>query len=78
MARLVRYAIVLATDADLGSHAQSLILGTPVLVAALLSFALGVLSELMRTNRILLEDMLERAQIAQYEGVGSLTGRIFV
>ena len=35
-------------------------------VAALLSFALGVLSDLQRTNRILLEEQLERIKEIQY------------
>jgi len=35
-------------------------------VAALLSLALGVLSDLLRTNRILLEEQLERVKEIQY------------
>jgi len=37
-----------------------------MLVAALLSFALVVISDLLRTNRILLEDQLERIKEIQY------------
>lgn len=61
----VRFA-VLAIIKDSGSHIQSLIFGTAMLVAALLSFALVVISDLLRTNRILLEDQLERIKEIQY------------
>ena len=47
-------------------HIQSLIFGTLMLVAALLSFALLVIADLLRTNRILLEDQLERTKEIQY------------
>jgi glycosyltransferase involved in cell wall biosynthesis len=47
-------------------HLQSLILGSSMLVGALLSFALSVISDLQRTNRILLEDQLERTKEIQY------------
>jgi hypothetical protein len=35
-------------------------------VAALLSVALGVISDLLRTNRTLLEEQLERIKTLQY------------
>lgn len=38
-------------------------------VACLLSLALGVLSDLLRTNRVLLEDQLERIKEIQYRVV---------
>lgn len=61
----VRYAILVATD-DNGDHFQSLILGTLLLIGALLSLALGVLSDLQKTNRILIEDQLERLKEHTY------------
>jgi glycosyltransferase involved in cell wall biosynthesis len=61
----IRFAILVITK-DSGSHIQSLIFGTAMLVAALLSFALVVISDLLRTNRILLEDQLERIKEIQY------------
>jgi glycosyltransferase involved in cell wall biosynthesis len=61
----IRFAILVAIH-DKGSHIQSLIFGTAMLVAALLSFALVVISDLLRTNRILLEDQLERIKEIQY------------
>jgi glycosyltransferase involved in cell wall biosynthesis len=54
----VRYAVLLATDSG-GNHLQSLIIGIFLLTSAVLSFALAVLADLMRTNRILLEESLE-------------------
>ena len=47
-------------------HVQSLIFGSIMSVAALLSLALGVISDLLRTNRILLEEQLERTKEMQY------------
>ncbi len=61
----VRYGI-LRLMGDEGNHFQSLILGAALLVATLLSLALGVLSDLLRTNRILHEDALERIKEIQY------------
>lgn len=62
----IRFAI-LFIQGESGGHLQSLIFGTAMLVGALLSFALMVISDLLRTNRILLEDQLERIKEIQYE-----------
>lgn len=62
----VRFAVLMALGTQ-GNHIQSLILGTAMLVGALLSFALVVISDLLRTNRILLEDQLERIKEIQYK-----------
>lgn len=51
---------------DSGGHVQSLVLGSALLVGALLCFALLVLADLQRTNRILTEDLLERLKTLQY------------
>jgi hypothetical protein len=48
-------------------YLQSLIFGSSMLVGSLLSFALLVISDLQRTNRILLEDQLERTKLALYK-----------
>jgi glycosyltransferase involved in cell wall biosynthesis len=61
----VRYAILLA-DGDKGNHYQSLMLGTLLLIGAALSIALGVLSDLSKTNRILTEDQLFRIKVQMY------------
>lgn len=62
----VRYGVLVAMG-DQGNHFQSLMLGTLLLVGSLLSVALGVLSDLQRTNRILQEQALEYAKRQQYE-----------
>lgn len=49
-------------------HLQSLVFGSSMLVGALLSFALLVIADLQKTNRILLEDQLERLKELQYSG----------
>lgn len=51
-------------------HLQSLILGVTLLTASLLSFALGVLADLLRINRTLNEDILERLKRIEYEKTG--------
>jgi glycosyltransferase involved in cell wall biosynthesis len=61
----IRFAILTFSGTQ-GNHIQSLIFGTAMLVAALLSFALVVISDLLRTNRVLLEDQLERIKEIQY------------
>ncbi len=61
----IRYAILLA-DGDKGNHYQSLMLGTLLLIGAALSLALGVLSDITKTNRILNEDQLFRLKEQQY------------
>jgi len=62
----VRYAIFFLTGEGDG-HLQSLILGSSMLVGSLLSFALMVISDLLRINRTLLEDQLERIKEIQYK-----------
>ncbi|MCU1535328.1 MAG: glycosyl transferase family 2 [Glaciihabitans sp.] len=64
----VRYAVflVITPSQPPGSHVQSLVLGVAFLVGSLLSFALGVLADLQRTNRILIEENLERTKELQY------------
>lgn len=61
----VRYAILLSLG-DAGNHFQSLILGALFIIGAGLSLALGVLSDLAKTNRILGEDQLYRLKEQQY------------
>lgn len=63
----VRYLILIwFFQEGAGQHIQSLILGVALLIGALLSYALGVISDLQRTNRILIEESLERIKELQY------------
>ena len=61
----VRFLIFAATGESAG-HLQSLVFGSAMLVGSLLSFALLVIADLQKTNRILLEDQLERVKEIQY------------
>lgn len=63
----VRYLILAAFFPEqTAGNVQSLILGVALLIGALLSGALGVLADLQRTNRILMEEQLERVKEMQY------------
>jgi glycosyltransferase involved in cell wall biosynthesis len=55
----IRY-LILISSGDTGQHIQSLLLGAVLLLASLIAFSLAVMADLIRTNRILLEDNLER------------------
>ena len=64
---MVRFLVLWLIHDENAGNVQSLIFGSIMAVAALLSFALGVLSDLQRTNRILLEEQLERIKEIQYQ-----------
>lgn len=59
--------LIFAAVGEGGGHLQSLIFGTAMLVGAVVSFALLVIADLQKTNRILLEDELERLKELQYK-----------
>ncbi len=61
----VRYVVFLI-QGDAAGHIQSLIFGTAMLIGSLLSFALLVIADLQRTNRVLVEEALERLKALQY------------
>jgi glycosyltransferase involved in cell wall biosynthesis len=48
-------------------HIQSLIIGSVLLVAAFISFALGVIADLIRINRVLIEDGLEQSRRNRFD-----------
>ncbi len=50
-----------------GGHLQSLIIGAVLMFASGLSLALAIIADLIRTNRILTEDTLERIKKVQYK-----------
>lgn len=60
-----RFLVFWATG-DAAGHIQSLIFGTAMLIGSLLCFALLVIADLQRTNRVLLEDALQRLKELQY------------
>jgi len=65
MIPFVRF-LILSWMGVAGDHIQSLLLGSSLLVGSLLCFALLVISDMLRTNRTLLEDSLERLKMMQY------------
>lgn len=62
----IRYAFIYLSG-DRGDHIQSLLLGSVLLFASLISFALAIIADLIRTNRILIEDTLERIKKIQHK-----------
>lgn len=59
--------LTITTKSPFGAHhLQSLIGGAVLLVASFISFTLGVIADLVRINRLLLEDLLERQKRADY------------
>ena len=63
----VRYLVLIwFFPEQTGGNVQSLILGAAFIIGSLLAFALGVLADLQRTNRVLMEEQLERTKEMQY------------
>lgn len=61
-----RYLYFVVTG-DTSGHLQSLVIGTVFVTAAFVSFTLGVIADLIRINRILIEDQLEQQKRARYK-----------
>ena len=68
----VRYAVLVAIGEG-GGHLQSLIVGAVLLILSFLSVMLGIISDLIRTNRILIEANLEHTKRARFESAQSTT-----
>lgn len=63
----VRYLVLLISDgSQAGQHVQSLMIGVVLISSAALSLALGVIGELQKINRTLIEETLERIKTVQY------------
>lgn len=62
----VRY-LILVIVGEQGGHIQSLLFGTICIVGAFLAYSLAVIADLIRTNRTLIEDTLERVKKAEYK-----------
>jgi glycosyltransferase involved in cell wall biosynthesis len=65
----VRYGVIVATQTEHGSHLQSLLVGTVLLVCSFLSVIVGIVSDLLRTNRALIEDTLEHTKKMRFGSV---------
>jgi len=58
-----------STNGGTARHIQSLVVGSVVMIAAVITLALGVIADLIRINRILIEDSLEQQKRERYARV---------
>lgn len=65
----IRWGILQFSSDRPGGHLQSLLIGAVLLMASFLSVIIGVISDLIRTNRMLIEDTLEHTKKMRF-GVG--------
>ena len=65
MIPFVRYGVLWLRDREDG-HLQSLLVGALLLIMAFMSLMLGVISDLIRTNRVLIEDNLEHTKRSRF------------
>ncbi|MDT7570956.1 MAG: hypothetical protein QOE05_1130, partial [Actinomycetota bacterium] len=65
----VRYGVIVATESQHGSHLQSLLVGTVLLVMAFMSVIVGIVGDLLRTNRALIEDTLEHTKKMRFGSI---------
>jgi glycosyltransferase involved in cell wall biosynthesis len=68
----VRWSFLQFVDDQPGGHLQSLLIGAVLLIMAFLSVIVGVVADLIRTNRSLIEDTLEHTKKMRY-GEGGFT-----
>ena len=66
----IRWAVLSFTDDSGDGHIQSLIIGSVCLIIAFMSVMLGVISDLIRTNRTLIEDSLEHTKQIRFNSSG--------
>lgn len=64
----LRYAALVAAG-DGGGHLQSLLVGAALVLMSSLCVMLGIVSDLIRTNRSLIETNLEHTKRARYDGL---------
>jgi glycosyltransferase involved in cell wall biosynthesis len=65
----VRWGVLNVVDERPGGHLQSLLIGAVLLLMCFLSVIIGIISDLIRTNRVLIEDTLEHTKKMRF-GVG--------
>ncbi|MGI8666706.1 MAG: glycosyltransferase family 2 protein [Jatrophihabitans sp.] len=58
----IRFSVLQVLDDNPGSHLQSLLVGAVLLIMSFMCIILGIISDLIRTNRILIEDSLEHTK----------------
>lgn len=67
----VRWGVLQIVDETPGSHLQSLLVGSVLLIMSFMSVIIGIISDLLRTNRALIEDTLEHTKKMRF-GVGEI------
>lgn len=70
----VRFAYLVWFTSNSGGtarHVQSLVIGSVLLIAAVTTGALGVIADLIRINRVLIEDSLEQHKRMRYSSSGT-------
>ncbi|HEY3087556.1 MAG TPA: glycosyltransferase family 2 protein [Jatrophihabitantaceae bacterium] len=65
----IRWASLQVVDTHPSGHLQSLLIGVVLLIMSFLSVIIGIISDLIRTNRTLIEDTLEHTKKMRF-GVG--------
>lgn len=63
----VRYLILTIGSTDPGRHLQSLLVGVALFTAGLMFIVLGVIADLIKTNRVIAENTLERVKRLEIE-----------
>ncbi len=63
--------IYLEATLDGGHHIQSLLFGIVLLLASFLSFVLAIVADVIRTNRILVEESIEQQKIVRFSKKGT-------
>ena len=63
----VRYFVLILGSSHPGQHLQSLLLGVALLTAGLLFVVLGVIADLIKTNRVIAESNLELTKRSLYD-----------
>lgn len=62
----IRFLYLEAID-DEGSHIQSLLVGVAFMIASFISFALAVISDIIKTNRVLIEESIEQQKRLRFK-----------
>ena len=58
--------LIFALMGEGGGHIQSLLFGLVLLTCSFMTFVVMIIADLLRTNRVLMEDVLERVKLIQY------------
>jgi glycosyltransferase involved in cell wall biosynthesis len=68
LAPFIRFLVLEQTgQAGVGRHLQSLLVGGVLILGALITFSLGVIADLIRINRVLIEDSLVQQKRMRFE-----------